>query len=152
MVPHIQNEGSDRVPDEQGARSTPDPQDSPVPDEALFRVQLKMLWAEITAALKTDPTDAHTLPKVLAHGDYLQFEPARSAAPAQQASTGKLMMYALGGIAGVSLLTAALAALQLPAEECLEELTKISALLVPLAAAVLVDRHRAKQVAQIRSA
>lgn len=111
-----------------------------------------MLWAEITAALKADPTDSQTLPTVLAHGDYLQFEPARSAAPAQQASTGKLMMYALGGLAGVTVLTATLAALQLPPEECLEELTKISALLVPLAAAVLVNRHRSKQVAQIRTA
>lgn len=151
MVP-IQNEGSDRAPEKQGARSTPVPDRLAEPDEAEFRAQLKALWAEIAAALRPVPATSQQLPKVLALGDYLPFESEQPALASQRVSTGKLMMYAVGGLAGITLLTAAIAALRLPPEQCLEELAKISALLAPFAAVVLASQHRPRQVAQIRTA
>ncbi|GAA3570073.1 hypothetical protein [Kribbella ginsengisoli] len=140
MVPATQNEGSDRAPDEKGARSTPIPDSSAVPEEVLRpQADVDVEFAEIAA---TFPEAFLSLPKVLEYGGIMPFaftedvptvakeqpgqEPAVDLRPSALtppwASKGKLIAVALGG-----------------------------ALLTPLAAAVVIA-YRSRQVAQIRTA
>ncbi|MFI5710214.1 hypothetical protein [Kribbella sp. NPDC051620] len=149
----------------------PDRTDSP--DESAYRAQLKPFWAEITAALAggmaaLPPARSRTqlaveenltpqpMTELLVPGKYLleleqPARPALSAHPARQVPTGRLAAVALGGLAGITLLAAAVAAVRLSPEQILEELTKLGIILVPLALAGLLHRQQTDQdTAQVR--